>query len=76
MQDERKRILQLVENGVISAEEAIVLLEKLSTKKESTSQTSMPTVSQTKEQTEEAHTAEPNDEKEKNIRVRGERGQC
>ena len=28
MQDERKRILQLVEDGVISAEEAIVLLEK------------------------------------------------
>jgi DUF4097 and DUF4098 domain-containing protein YvlB len=66
MQDERKRILQLVENGVISAEEAIVLLEKLSTKKESTSPTSMPTVSETKEQLkEEAHTAEPIDEKEK-----------
>ena len=66
MQDERKRILQLVQNGVISAEEAIVLLEKLSTKKESTSPTSMPTVSETKEQLkEEAHTAEPIDEKEK-----------
>lgn len=36
MQDERKRILQLVENGTITAEEAIGLLEKLSSQKEST----------------------------------------
>ena len=64
MQDERKRIVQLVEDGVISAEDAIVLLEKLSTKKESTSQTSMPAVNETKQQqTEEAHSAF--DEKEK-----------
>ncbi|WP_338838629.1 DUF4097 family beta strand repeat-containing protein [Kurthia gibsonii] len=32
MQDERKRILQLVENGTISAQEAITLLEKLDQK--------------------------------------------
>lgn len=34
MHEERKRILKLVENGVISAEEAIVLLEKLGTTSE------------------------------------------
>ncbi len=37
--DERKRILKLVENGTISAEEAIVLLEALSKQKESTQAT-------------------------------------
>ena len=42
MQEERKRILQLVENGVISAEEAIGLLEKLSLQKESTPSSAMP----------------------------------
>nr|WP_106783787.1 DUF4097 family beta strand repeat-containing protein [Lysinibacillus timonensis] len=36
MENERKRIIQLVENGTISAEEAIVLLEALSKEKEST----------------------------------------
>lgn len=36
MQEQRKRILQLVENGTITADEAIVLLEKLSAKNEST----------------------------------------
>jgi DUF4097 and DUF4098 domain-containing protein YvlB len=36
MENERKRILKLVENGTISAEEAIVLLEALSKEKEST----------------------------------------
>ena len=35
MQDERKRILKLVENGTISADEAINLLEALSKQKES-----------------------------------------
>ncbi|MEK4424155.1 DUF4097 family beta strand repeat-containing protein [Solibacillus sp. FSL K6-1523] len=39
MQNERKRILQLVESGVITAEEAIGLLEKLSPQKESTQTT-------------------------------------
>lgn len=41
MQNERKRILQLVENGIISAEEAITLLEALSNQQEST-QPAMP----------------------------------
>lgn len=36
MENERKRILKLVENGTISAEEAIVLLEALTKEKEST----------------------------------------
>lgn len=66
MQNERKRILKLVEDGVISAEEAIVLFEKLSTKKESTSMPST-SVSETKEDpAEEVHKAEPIfDEQEK-----------
>lgn len=36
MENERKRILQLVENGTITADEAIVLLEAMSKEKEST----------------------------------------
>ncbi|MGE7664250.1 DUF4097 family beta strand repeat-containing protein [Ureibacillus composti] len=36
MENERKRILQLVQNGTISADEAIVLLEALSKQNEST----------------------------------------
>ncbi|MEG0471889.1 MAG: DUF4097 family beta strand repeat-containing protein [Solibacillus sp.] len=58
MQDERKRILQLVETGVISAEEAIVLLEKLSPQKESTQITENLPVQLTKEtQQDEVRTA-------------------
>ena len=38
MQNERERILKLVENGTITAEEAIKLLEALSNQKESTTQ--------------------------------------
>ncbi|MEG0381008.1 MAG: DUF4097 family beta strand repeat-containing protein [Kurthia sp.] len=38
MQNERQRILQLVENGTISAQEAIVLLEKLEKKSEESKQ--------------------------------------
>lgn len=48
MQNERKRILQLVENGTISADEAITLFEALSKQKEST-QTVMPVSSKTQE---------------------------
>lgn len=48
--DERKRILKLVENGTISAEEAIKLLEALSQQKEPT-QSTAPTVYNTTEQT-------------------------
>lgn len=48
--DERKRILKLVENGTISAEEAIKLLEALSQQKEPT-QSTAPTVYNTSEQT-------------------------
>ena len=39
MENERKRILKLVENGTISAEEAIILLEALSKKQDSTTKT-------------------------------------
>ena len=39
MENERKRILKLVENGTISAEEAIVLLEALTKKQDSTTKT-------------------------------------
>ncbi|MEK5079386.1 DUF4097 family beta strand repeat-containing protein [Solibacillus sp. FSL W7-1436] len=42
MQEERKRILKLVESGTITAEEAIVLLEKLSSEKESTPSQAAP----------------------------------
>lgn len=64
MQNERKRILQLVENGVISAEEAIVLLEKLSSQKESTPTPVVPSVNETKQEdvkpaAEDVHDAEP-----------------
>ncbi|MGN7116364.1 DUF4097 family beta strand repeat-containing protein [Lysinibacillus odysseyi] len=48
--DERKRILKLVENGTISAEEAIELLEALSQQKEPT-QSTAPTMYTTPEQT-------------------------
>lgn len=61
MQAERKRILQLVENGTISAEEAIVLLEKLSLQKESTPSNEAPVVPPVIEDKhqEEPHKAEP-----------------
>lgn len=42
MSNERKRILQLVENGTISADEAITLLEALSKQKESTATVTPP----------------------------------
>ncbi|MGN7478809.1 DUF4097 family beta strand repeat-containing protein [Solibacillus silvestris] len=61
MQEERKRILQLVESGTISAEEAIVLLEKLSPQKESTP-TKVERIEQPileKKHEEEPHKAEP-----------------
>lgn len=52
MENERKRILKLVENGTISAEEAIVLLEALSKEKESTpSQSANKEEQQTSQQT-------------------------
>ncbi|MEK4128759.1 DUF4097 family beta strand repeat-containing protein [Solibacillus sp. FSL W8-0474] len=65
MQEERKRILQLVENGTISAEEAIVLLEKLSSQKESTPTPVVPTFEQQKE---EPHKADPIFEEQKQKR--------
>ncbi|MBD8035684.1 DUF4097 family beta strand repeat protein [Solibacillus sp. A46] len=65
MQEERKRILQLVENGTISAEEAIVLFEKLSSQKESTPQPVVPTFEKQKE---EPHKADPIFEEQKQKR--------
>ena len=65
MQEERKRILQLVENGTISAEEAIVLLEKLSSQKESTPTPVVPTFEKQKE---EPHKADPIFEEQKQKR--------
>ncbi|SOC35018.1 DUF4097 family beta strand repeat-containing protein [Ureibacillus acetophenoni] len=60
MENERKRILNLVENGTISAEEAIVLLEALSKEKESTQGKTVPVpVPVTKKESSE----EPNFEK-------------
>ena len=56
MQDERKRILQLVENGTITAEEAISLLEKLSAPKGSTAPSDSPA---TEQQARPVYKAEP-----------------
>ncbi|MFJ8234622.1 DUF4097 family beta strand repeat-containing protein [Ureibacillus sp. NPDC094379] len=44
MENERKRILQLVQNGTISADEAIVLLEALSKQNESTQLPASPPI--------------------------------
>ena len=61
MQEERKRILKLVESGTITAEEAIVLLEKLSSEKESTPSQAAPVEQPVFEKKfeEEPHKAEP-----------------
>ena len=61
MQEQRKRILQLVENGTITAEEAIGLLEKLSAKNESTPPQVQPVVPLT-EKEDEPLKAEPFEE--------------
>lgn len=61
MQEQRKRILQLVENGTITAEEAIGLLEKLSAKNESTPPQVQPVVPST-EKEDEPLKAEPFEE--------------
>ena len=49
MEKERKRILELVENGTISAEEAIVLLEALTKGKKSNQSTIVPLTKNTEE---------------------------
>ena len=64
MVNERKRILKLVENGTISAEEAIVLLEALSKQKESAQQPVILAKEQQEQKQEpaaqtEVHDAEP-----------------
>lgn len=64
MQEQRKRILQLVENGTLTADEAIVLLEKLSAKNESTPQTVQPVTPLT-EKEDEPFKAEPFEEAKK-----------
>lgn len=70
MQEERKRILQLVESGTITAEEAIVLLEKLSSEKESTPSQAAPIEQSVFEEKyeEEPHKAEPIFEEQKEKR--------
>jgi len=62
MENERKRILNLVENGTISAEEAIVLLEALSKEKESTPVQNVPVPVSVKKDEKET-TEEPTFEK-------------
>lgn len=79
MQNERQRILQLVENGIISAEEAIGLLEKLSPQKESTTPPVSPAVSPVTETKQEetplhgqdVHEAEPFIEEKKQRKSTG-----
>lgn len=70
MQEERKRILKLVESGTITAEEAIVLLEKLSSEKESTPSQAAPVEQPVFEEKykEEPHKAEPVFEEQKEKR--------
>ncbi|MEK4384863.1 DUF4097 family beta strand repeat-containing protein [Solibacillus sp. FSL W7-1464] len=70
MQEERKRILKLVESGTITAEEAIVLLEKLSSEKESTPSQAAPVEQPVFEEKfeEEPHEAEPVFEEQKERR--------
>ncbi|KGR76437.1 DUF4097 family beta strand repeat-containing protein [Ureibacillus sinduriensis] len=50
MENERKRILKLVENGTITAEEAIVLLESLTKEQISTPTTIVPLAKSTEEE--------------------------
>ena len=50
MENERKRILKLVENGTISAEEAIILLEALTKEQNSTQPTIVPLTKSTVEE--------------------------
>ncbi|WP_010302115.1 DUF4097 family beta strand repeat-containing protein [Kurthia senegalensis] len=53
MQDERKRILALVEKGVISATEALDLLEKIDAEKQGTAQPKQPFTTTEKPHTEQ-----------------------
>lgn len=72
MQEQRKRILQLVENGTITADEAIVLLEKLSDKNESTPPPVQPVVPLTKQKEDEpVFKAEPVDEAQEQRKTTG-----
>lgn len=59
MQNERQRIIKLVENGMITAEEAIKLLEALSAQKESTQPVMSELVPQVKVEPEQVTQAEP-----------------
>jgi DUF4097 and DUF4098 domain-containing protein YvlB len=68
--DERKRILKLVENGTISAEEAIELLEALSQQKEPI-QSTPPSVYTTPEQTTTNQESEFTFEEEKKRKTTG-----
>lgn len=67
MENERKRILKLVENGTISAEEAIVLLEALTKEKDSTQLTNVPltTNSEKTSDSEQTETSQQTEEESK-----------
>lgn len=72
MQEQRKRILQLVENGTITADEAIVLLEKLSDKNESTPLPVQPVVPLAKQKEDEpVFKAEPVEEAQEQRKTTG-----
>lgn len=72
MQEQRKRILQLVENGTITADEAIVLLEKLSDKNESTPPPVQPVVPLAKQKEDESvFKAEPVEEAQEQRKTTG-----
>lgn len=72
MQEQRKRILQLVENGTITADEAIVLLEKLSDKNESTPPPVQPVVPLAKQKEDEpVFKAEPVEEAQEQRKTTG-----
>ncbi|MDN4492260.1 DUF4097 family beta strand repeat-containing protein [Ureibacillus aquaedulcis] len=65
MENERKRILKLVENGTITAEEAIVLLESLTKEQNSTQHTIVPLAKNTDEEGNGAAQQQTNSEEKK-----------
>lgn len=64
MKDERKRIFKLVENGTISAEQGIDLLERLEQEKKSAQTTEKSSLVEEKEQATQNTTTEESTEKE------------
>ncbi|MFC7685673.1 DUF4097 family beta strand repeat-containing protein [Ureibacillus sp. GCM10028918] len=71
MENERKRILKLVENGTISAEEAIVLLESLTKEQNSTQHSIVPLTKSTDEAQSNGATQQQTNNEEKKSKTTG-----